>query len=87
MTRPGDPAATGGVIDVEFPTTAGSLAVANLQAQIDGQQRQAVAGTARCQWSSRAHRTGRTARARPGLHRRLRMGGSAGRTAHARCPG
>ena len=44
MTRPGDPPATGAVVDVELPTTAGSLAVANLQAQIDGQQRQAVAG-------------------------------------------
>ena len=44
MTRPGDPAATGAVVDVELPTTAGSLAVANLQAQIDGQQRQALAG-------------------------------------------
>ena len=44
MTRPGDPAATGAVVDVELPTTAGPLAVANLQAQIDGQQRQALAG-------------------------------------------
>ena len=44
MTRPGDPAAAGAVVDVELPTTAGSLAVTNLQAQIDGQQRQAVAG-------------------------------------------
>ncbi len=44
MTRPSDPAATGAAIDGELPTTAGSLAVANLQAQIDGQLRQAVAG-------------------------------------------
>ena len=44
MTRSGEPAATGAVVDGELPTTAGSLAVANLQAQIDGQQRQAVAG-------------------------------------------
>ncbi len=44
MTRSGDPAATGAVVDVELPTTAGSLALANLQAQIDGRQRQALAG-------------------------------------------
>ena len=44
MTTPGDSPATGAVVDIELPTTAGSLAVANLQAQIDGQQRQAVAG-------------------------------------------
>jgi tetratricopeptide (TPR) repeat protein len=44
MTRPGDPAASSSVVDVELPTTAGSLAVANLQAQIDGQQRQSAAG-------------------------------------------
>ena len=44
MTRRGDPAATGGVIDGELPTTAGALALANLQAQIDGQQRHALAG-------------------------------------------
>ena len=44
MTRRGDPAATGAVIDGELPTTAGSLAMVNLQAQIDGRQRQALAG-------------------------------------------
>jgi tetratricopeptide (TPR) repeat protein len=44
MTRPGDPAATGAVVAVELPTTAGSLAMVNLQAQIDGRQRQALAG-------------------------------------------
>lgn len=44
MTRRSDPAATGGVIDGELPTTAGALALANLQAQIDGQQRIALAG-------------------------------------------
>ena len=44
MTRPGDSAAAGAVVDIELPTTAGSLAVTNLQAQIDGQQRQAAAG-------------------------------------------
>ena len=43
MTRRGDAAATCGVIDGELPTTAGSLALTNLQAQIDGQQRQALA--------------------------------------------
>lgn len=31
----------GEVIDGEFPTTAGVLALVNLQAQIDGQERQA----------------------------------------------
>ncbi|WP_406267730.1 hypothetical protein OH799_22910 [Nocardia sp. NBC_00881] len=44
MTRCSDPAATGGVIDDELPTTTGALALANLQAQIDGQQRMALAG-------------------------------------------
>ncbi|WP_327118550.1 tetratricopeptide repeat protein [Nocardia sp. NBC_01730] len=44
MTRRSDPATTGGVIDGELPTTAGALALANLQAQIDGQQRMALAG-------------------------------------------
>ena len=43
-TRTGDPSATGGVVDRELPTTAGSLALTNLHAQIDGQQRQALAG-------------------------------------------
>ncbi len=38
------PAATGAVIDGELPTTAGSLALTNLQAQIDGRQRHALAG-------------------------------------------
>ena len=38
MTRRSDAvAATGGVIDGEFLTTAGVLALANLQAQIEGQ--------------------------------------------------
>ena len=44
MTRRGDAAATGEGIDGELPTTAGSLALTNLQAQIDGQQRHALAG-------------------------------------------
>ena len=44
MTRSGDPAATDPVVDAEFPTTAGPLAMANLHAQIDGRQRQAFAG-------------------------------------------
>ncbi len=43
MTRRGDPGASIDVIDGELPTTAGPLALANLQAQIDGQQRQALA--------------------------------------------
>jgi tetratricopeptide (TPR) repeat protein len=37
-------AATGGVIDGEFPTTAGVLALGNLQAQIEGQERRARSG-------------------------------------------
>jgi tetratricopeptide (TPR) repeat protein len=45
MTRRSDAvAATGGVIDGEFLTTAGVLALANLQAQIEGQERRARAG-------------------------------------------
>ena len=45
MTRCGDAAAAvGGVIDGEFLTTAGVLALANLQAQIAGQERRARAG-------------------------------------------
>ncbi len=45
MTRRSDAvAATGGVIDGEFLTTAGVLALANLQAQIEGQVRQVKAG-------------------------------------------
>ena len=56
MTRRGDAAAaTGGVIDGEFLTTAGVLALANLQAQIEGQERRASGGASRCQRSSRAH--------------------------------
>ena len=56
MPRRGDAAAaTGGVIDGESPTTAGVLALANLQAQIDGQEREALAGRLDCQRSSRAH--------------------------------
>lgn len=37
-------AATGPVIDAETPTTAGVIALGNLQGQIDGQERQALAG-------------------------------------------
>ena len=37
-------AATGAVIDAETPTTAGVIALGNLQGQIDGQGRQALAG-------------------------------------------
>jgi tetratricopeptide (TPR) repeat protein len=39
-----DSVATGGVIDDEFPTTAGVLALGNLQAQIEGQERRARTG-------------------------------------------
>ena len=46
MTRRSDAVAatTPGVIDGEFLTTAGGLALANLQAQIEGQERQARSG-------------------------------------------
>ena len=45
MTRSSDAvAATGGGIDGEFPTTAGVLALVNLQAQIEGQERRARVG-------------------------------------------
>ncbi|HTV55204.1 MAG TPA: hypothetical protein VMI06_09835 [Terriglobia bacterium] len=45
MTTRGDSAAASGeVIGAEFPTTAGTLALVNLEAQIDGLERQAIAG-------------------------------------------
>ena len=44
MTRCGAAAAAGAVIDGELPTTAGVLALGNLQAQIEGQEREAMAG-------------------------------------------
>jgi tetratricopeptide (TPR) repeat protein len=45
MVRRSDPgAATDGVIDREFTTTSGVLALGNLQAQIEGQERQARTG-------------------------------------------
>ena len=44
MPRRAAAAATGAVIDAESPTTAGVLALGNLQAQIDGQAREALAG-------------------------------------------
>jgi tetratricopeptide (TPR) repeat protein len=45
MVRRSDPgAATGGVVDREFTTTSGVLALGNLQAQIDGQERRARTG-------------------------------------------
>jgi len=43
-TRGGATAATGEVIDADFRTTEGVLALVNLEAQIDGQGRQAAAG-------------------------------------------
>lgn len=44
MMRAGDAAAIGALVDVELTTTAGSLALTNLQAHIDGLQRQSSAG-------------------------------------------
>jgi tetratricopeptide (TPR) repeat protein len=44
MRRSDAMAATGGVIEGEFPTTAGVLALGNLQAQIEGQERRARTG-------------------------------------------
>jgi tetratricopeptide (TPR) repeat protein len=44
MSRNDAIAATGGVIDGEFPTTSGVLALVNLQAQIEGQERRARTG-------------------------------------------
>ena len=49
MSRPVTPGraaatATGAVVDAEPPTTAGVIAVGNLQAQIAGQAREATAG-------------------------------------------
>jgi len=43
-TRGGATAATGDVIDADFRTTEGVLALVNLEAQIDGQERRAAAG-------------------------------------------
>ena len=42
--RRSDAMAAGGVIDGEFPTTSGVLALVNLQAQIEGQERRARRG-------------------------------------------
>jgi tetratricopeptide (TPR) repeat protein len=44
MRRTDAVVATGGVIDDEFPTTSGVLALGNLQAQIEGQERRARTG-------------------------------------------